>query len=76
MQRGTKIVNEPLKTSAWNGQEFRSQEEKRMTLSGLLEIISARGTKKTGMNKMSGIKIPRIQGRFITTSRGTTRTKM
>ena len=75
-ERCTKIVDEPVKPSAWSGQEFKDTEEKRLALAGDLMIMSAKGTKKIRLSEMTKTKIPDTKGHYIITGKGTGKIKL
>ena len=76
IQKGTNMVNEPLITSAWTGQKFKDQEEKRYRLAGNLLITSAKGTNRINLSSMRKTHIPNTKGFRISYARGTSRLKI
>ena len=74
--KGTSVTQEPLKTSAWAGEEFKEKEMERLKLAGDLMILSGKGTKKIRLSEMKQTKVPSVKGRYITTGKGTGRIRL
>ena len=71
VEKGTRIISEPVKPSNWAGKEFKRHESKRLELAGDLMIMSGKGTSKIKLSEMQKSKTPEIKGHYIVTGRGT-----
>ncbi len=76
INKGTKVIERPLKKPNWQGAEFKKHEEERLHLAGDLMIMSAKGTSMIRLSKMQKSKTVDIKGRYITTGRGTGRVRL
>ena len=76
INKGTKVVEKPLKKPNWQGEEFKKHEEERLKLAGDLMIMSAKGTSMIKLSKMRKSKIVDTKGHYITTGRGTGRVRL
>ena len=76
INKGTKIVERPLKKPNWQGEEFKKHEEERLKLAGDLMIMSAKGTTRIKLSKMQKSKTVDTKGHSLTTGRGTSRTRL
>lgn len=74
--KGTKIIEGPVKPSIWMGKDFKKREEERIKLAGDLMIMSARGTRKIRLSEMRKTKVPEVKGHFILTGKGTRKIKL
>ena len=74
--KGTTVIEEPLKPQNWTGEAFQKQEEERLKLAGDLMIMSAKGTKKIRLSELAKPKSLLPKGYYISTGRGTGRTKI
>lgn len=74
--KGTRVIEGPVKPTVWVGKEFKQQEEERLKLAGDLMIMSARGTKKIRLSEMGKTKVPEVKGHFILTGKGTGRIRL
>ena len=71
VDKGTKIISEPLKKLNWAGHEFKKFEKKRRMLAGNLGLASSKGTKIIHLGKMPETQIPSIKGLYLSVGRGT-----
>ena len=76
INKGTKVVEKPLKKPNWQGEEFKKHEEERLKLAGDLMIMSAKGTSMIKLSKMQKSKNVDTKGHYITTGRGTGRVRL
>ena len=76
VQKGTKIIEEPLGGSTFYDKEFDKKEENRLKLAGDLMIMSAKGTKKIRLSEMDRRKPTLPKGMSISTSKGTSTRKL
>ena len=74
--KGTKIIEEPVKPSIWTGKEFKQQETARLKLAGDLMLMSAKGTKRIRLSDMEETSTPDPTGHYITTGKGTGRIRV
>ena len=74
--KGTKVIEEPIKPAVWVGKDFKKYEDDRLKLAGDLMIMSGRGTKKIRLSEMRKTKVPEVKGHFILTGRGTRRIRL
>ena len=69
--KGTDVIIEPLKSMKWAGAEFKeAQEEKIRKLKGMT-VGSNKGTSKIELGKMYRTTIPKVEGHYISTGKGT-----
>lgn len=71
VNKGTKVIEEPLKKQNWTGEEFFDYEEKRLALAGDLMIMSAKGTKTTRLSAMDRKKPTLPKGYTVSVRKGT-----
>jgi hypothetical protein len=71
IEKGTKVIEEPLNKSNLYDKEFDKQEEKRLQLAGDLMIMSAKGTKKIRLGDLDRTKPTLPKGMLISTGKGT-----
>ena len=71
INKGTKVIEEPLHKSNLYDEEFDKQEEKRLELAGDLMIMSAKGTKKIRLGDLDRTKPTLPKGMLISTGKGT-----
>ena len=76
INKGTKIIETPLKKANWQGEEFKKHQAERLKLAGDLMIMSAKGTSMIKLSKMQKSKTVDIKGHYITTRRGTDRVRL
>ena len=71
VEKGTKVIAEPLKKQNWVGQEFKKFEEERLKRAGDLSLSSSKGTRTFHLSEMDATKIPSTKGCYISTGKGT-----
>ncbi len=76
INKGTKIIEEPIKKANWTGEEFQKTEEDRLKLAGNMQIMSAKGTKKIRLADMAKTNPTFPKGYYISTGKGTGRMKI
>lgn len=76
VEKGTKVISEPLGESTFYDKGFDEKEEKRLKLAGDLMIMSAKGTKKIRLSEMDRRKPTLPKGMSISTSKGTSTRKL
>ncbi len=76
INKGTKVVEEPLQKQNWAGKEFYDYEDKRLQLAGDLMLMSAKGTKKIRLSDMERTKPTLPKGMIISTGKGTSTRKL
>ena len=76
VNKGTRIIEEPLGKSTFYDKEFDENEEKRLKLAGDLMIMSAKGTKKIRLSDLDRTKPTLPKGMSISTSKGTSTRKL
>ena len=76
INKGTKVIETPLKKANWQGEEFKKHQAERLKLAGDLMIMSAKGTSMIKLSKMQKSKTVNIKGPYITTRRGTGRFRL
>ena len=76
INKGTKVIEEPLKKLNWQGAEFQKYEHERLKLAGDLMIMSAKGTTKIRLSEMDRTKLTLPKGLYVSTGRGTGRRKL
>ena len=70
-KKGTKTKLEPLTPMEWAGKGFKSTQEKRLSKIRGLKIGSSKGTSKINLTKMHKTSVPKLEGRYISTKKGT-----
>ena len=71
IEKGTKVVEEPVKKLNFAGAEFKKYQHEKKRLAGHVGLASAKGTKRILYGKMLETQIPSIKGLSISTGRGT-----
>ena len=74
--RGTISVFEPFKASKWTGEEFKKNEIRRLTRANNPLLMRSRGTDTFRATEFERTRTPNTRGHYITTGRGTARTKL
>jgi len=69
--KGTKIIEEPLKKSNWAGPSFKKYEKERRELAGDIGLASSKGTSIVHLGKMLETQIPSLDGLYLSVERGT-----
>ena len=76
INKGTKVIDEPIKKANWIGTEFKKTESARLELAGNMQIMSAKGTKKIRLADLEKTNPTLPKGFYITTGKGTGRMKI
>ncbi len=71
VEKGTRIIEESVKSMKWAGKEFKQEQEAKLSEFGSLKVASAKGTSMVDLTKMSRTTIPSLEGHYISTRRGT-----
>lgn len=71
VDKGTRIIEEPLKKQNWTGEEFFDYEQKRLALAGDLMVMSAKGTKSIRLSTLNHKKPVLPKGFTISVEKGT-----
>jgi len=70
-EKGTKTILESLKPMKWAGAGFKKSQEKKLGKIKGLKIESAKGTSQIEFARMQRTAIPSLEGRYISSKRGT-----
>ena len=70
-EKGTKTIQEPLKSMKWAGEEFKKSQERKLDKIKGLKIESAKGTSKIELEKLYRPPIPKLDGHYISVRKGT-----
>jgi len=76
INKGTTVIEEPLKKSGLHGADFEKTEANRLKLAGDLMIMSAKGTKRIRLSEMQQPKTVLPRGYYISTGKGTGRMRI
>jgi len=76
LERGTASTDEPTTPSEFMGSENKKVSDDRMKLAGDLYIMSGKGTTKIKLSELHQPKSVDIKGYYISTGKGTGRTKI
>ena len=76
IQKGTKIIDEPLKKPSFRDDDYNQQKQARLGLAGDLMIMSAKGTKKIRLSDLDRTKPTLPKGMRISTEKGTSTRKL
>ena len=71
VEKGTKVIEEPVKKLNFAGKEFKKFQKERQKLAGDVGLASAKGTGVIHLSKMYETQIPSLKGLQISTGRGT-----
>jgi len=71
VEKGTKIIEKPIKKLNWAGSEFKKYEKESRKLAGDLGLASSRGTGLVHLGKLAETEIPSLKGLQISIERGT-----
>ena len=71
VEKGTKIIETPIKKLNCAGSEFKKYEKESRKLAGDLGLASSRGTSLVHLGKLAETEIPSLKGLHISTRRGT-----
>ena len=70
-EKGTKIIKEPSKSMKWAGAEFKNEQNRKLSKIKGLKIESAKGTSKIDLNELYTTSVTSLDGRTISTNKGT-----
>ena len=76
LNKGTSSTNDAITPSEFMGGENKQNNEDRMKLAGDLWIMSGKGTTKIRLSELKESKSVDIKGHYISTGKGTGRTKL
>ncbi len=71
VEKGTRIITEPVKSMKWAGKEFKQEQESKLKEFGSLKIASAKGTSMIDLTEMYRTTLPNLGGHYISSRRGT-----
>ena len=71
LDKGTRVVEEPVQKQNWTGEEFFDYEQKRLTLAGDLMVMSAKGTKSMRLSAIDRKRPTLPKGYTISVGKGT-----
>ena len=71
IEKGTKIVEEPLKKLNFAGVEFKKYQKGKLQIAGDIGLSSSKGTDLIHLSKMFETQIPSEKGLLMSTGRGT-----
>ena len=74
--KGTRIVQEPLKSIGLRGDEAKKRDAARLKLAGDLMIMSSKGTTSLKASEIPETPTPNLKGHYITIGKGTGRMMM
>jgi len=70
-EKGTKTIREPSKSMKWAGKEFKNEQDRKLSKIKGLKIESSKGTSKIDLKELYTTTVPSLDGRYISTNRGT-----
>ncbi len=71
VEKGTRVIEEPVKKLKFAGAEFKKYELGRRKLAGDISIASAKGTSTIRLAKLMHTEIPSTKGILMSTGKGT-----
>ncbi len=71
IEKGTKVVDEPLKKLNFAGAEFKKYQKEKLQIAGDIGLSSSKGTGLIHLSKMLETQIPSTKGLLMSTGRGT-----
>ena len=71
VNKGTRIIEKPLKKLNWAGSEFKKHEKESRKLAGDISLSSFKGTGIIYLSKLAETEIASLKGLRISTGRGT-----
>ena len=74
--KGTNTIRAPLKSMKWAGTEFKKEQEAKLDKIKSLKIVSGKGTSKIQLSELRKTVIPKAEGHYISTNRGTGLSKL
>ena len=70
-EKGTKTIREPSKSMKWAGEEFKNEQDRKLSKIKGLKIASVKGTSKIDLAELYTTSVTRLEGRTISTNKGT-----
>jgi len=71
VEKGTKIILEPVKKLNFAGAEFKKYQKEQLKIAGDIGLASSKGTGIVHLSKMRETQIPSTSGLLMSTGRGT-----
>lgn len=71
VEKGTRIISEPVKKLNFAGAEFKKYQKEQLKIAGDIGLASSKGTGIVHLSKMRETKIPSTSGLLMSTGRGT-----
>ncbi len=71
IEKGTKVIEEPLKKLNFAGAEFKKYQKEKLLVAGDIGLSSSKGTGLIHLSKMFETEIPTTKGLLMSTGRGT-----
>ncbi len=71
IEKGTKVIEEPLKKLNFAGAEFKKYQKEKLLVAGDIGLSSSKGTGLIHLSKMFETEIPSTKGLLMSTGRGT-----
>ena len=71
IEKGTKVVEEPVKKLNFAGAEFKKYQKSQLRKAGDIGLSSSKGTGLLHLSEMYETEIPGIKGLLMSTGRGT-----
>ena len=71
IEKGTKVIEEPIKKSNWAGPEFKKFQKEKLNSAGDVGLVSGKGTSMIHLSQMRETEIPSTSGSYLSTNRGT-----
>ncbi len=71
VEKGTKIISEPVKKLNFAGAEFKKYQKEQLMIAGDIGLASSKGTGIVHLSKMRETQIPSTSGLLMSTGRGT-----
>ena len=69
--KGTDTIREPLRSMKWAGVEFKEEQEAKLDKINGLRIASGKGTSTIDLSQLYRTTIPKVEGHYISTNKGT-----
>ncbi len=71
VEKGTKVISEPVKKLNFAGAEFKKYQKEQLKIAGDIGLASSKGTGIVHLSKMRETQIPSTSGLLMSTGRGT-----
>ncbi len=71
IEKGTRVVEEPLKKLNFAGAEFKKYQKEKLKIAGDIGLSSSKGTGLIHLSKMYETQIPSTKGLLMSAGRGT-----